>query len=156
MIRSKYLPSLTVVAVFGALGCYSTTVSAEDVPGDKSLSQGAPSSAEDAGEAQPPSPRSPLRVNSFDYEDAGEDAGKLTIAGIALPGNELFLYFDDQPLARVVPDAGGNWSVESDLKLDDGRHMLRAEQYDPETRMLAARAMITIAKQPQGGTPKAP
>jgi len=77
---------------------------------------------------------------------------------VALPGNDLYLFFDDQPLAKVTPDDGGQWSVESDLKLDDGRHTLRAEQYDPTTRMLAARAMLTIerAKQPADGTPKTP
>ena len=157
MIGSKYLLSLTVVAAVGALGCYPKSAIAEDaVPGDQSLVQ--PQSADDAAAAQPPSPRSPLRVNSFDYEDAGDAPGRLKLAGIALPGNELFLYFDNQPFATVVPDDSGNWSVEGELKFEDGRHSLRAEQFDPETRMVAARAIISIerSKQPQDGAPKTP
>jgi hypothetical protein len=157
MIGSKYLLSLTVAAAIGALGCYPKSAIAEDaVPGDRSLVQ--PQGADDATAAQPPSSKSPLRVNSFDYEDAGDTPGKLKLAGIALPGNELFLYFDNQPFATVVPDDSGNWSVEGELKLEDGRHSLRAEQFDPETRMVAARAMISIerSKQPQDGAPKTP
>jgi hypothetical protein len=146
MTGSKYLLILTVVAGLAAFGCYPNSVRAEDA---------APADTE---EAPAPSPRSPLRVDSFDYQDGGADAGKVSIAGIALPNNELFLYFDDQPLARVVPDDGGKWSVESDLKMANGRHTLRAEQFDPVTHMLAARAMISIqrSEQPSGEAPKAP
>lgn len=156
MIGSKYLLILTVVAAFGLLGCFPKSANAEDAAaGEQSAAEGA---ASEAGDAQPPSPRSPLRVNSIDYQDNGDQAGKLTLAGIALPGNELFIYLDDQPLATVVPDEGGTWSVESETKLEDGRHTIRAEQFDPNTRMLAARAMVSIerAKQPPDGAPKTP
>jgi hypothetical protein len=150
MIGSKYFLMLTVVAALGVLGCYSDSAIAEEAAlGGQSATQGS-----DASEA--PSPRSPLRLNSFDYQDNGDKAGKLKLAGIALPGTELFIYFDDQPLATVVPDDGGNWSVESEMKLDDKRHTIRAEQYDPTTRILAARAMVSIAKQPPDGAPKTP
>jgi hypothetical protein len=145
MTASKYLLVLTVVAGLGTLGCYPNAVRAEDA---------APADAE----AQPAPPRSPLRVESVDFKEAAGGAGKVAIAGIALPNNELYLFFDDQPLARVVPDDAGKWSVESDLKMDDRRHTLRAEQYDPVTHMLAARAMVTIqrAEQPSGEAPKTP
>ena len=150
MIGSKYLLMFTVVLALGVLGCYSNSAIAEDAaPGDQSASQG-------SGASEAPSPRSPLRLNSFDYQENGDKAGKLRLAGIALPENELFIYFDDQPLATVVPDAAGKWSVESEMKLDDGRHTIRAEQFDPTTRMLAARAVVTIAKQPPEGAPKTP
>ncbi|HSD93187.1 MAG TPA: hypothetical protein VLB11_09220 [Methyloceanibacter sp.] len=149
MTGSKYLRVLAVVAALALLGFDPRSAIAEDVP--------EASPAEDSADAQP-SPRSPLRVDSFDYKDASEGEGKLTIAGVALPGNDLYLFFDDQPLAKVVPDDGGKWSVEKDLKLEDGRHTLRAEQYDPVTRMLAARATISIerVKQPSDGAPKTP
>jgi hypothetical protein len=150
MIDSKYLVVLTVVAGLGVLGCYPKSALADDTaPGDQSARQGSNAS-------ETPSPRSPLRLNTFDFQENGDKAGKLKLAGIALPENELFIYFDDQPLATVVPDAEGKWSVESDVKLDDGRHTIRAEQYDPTTRMLAARAMVSIAKQPPKGAPKTP
>jgi hypothetical protein len=150
MFGSKYCLIVTVVAAFGLLGCYAKSAKAEDTPTEDQ------SAAPDAGEA--PSPRSPLRVENFDYQDNGDKAGKLTLAGIALPGNELYIFFDDQPLAKVVPDEGGKWSVESEMRLEDGRHTIRAEQYDPTTQMLAARAMVSVerAKQPPDGTPKTP
>jgi hypothetical protein len=156
MVRSSHLLTLTVIAVVCAFGFDPKAAQAENVaPGENQLAQAENATPE--AQAEVPPPRSPLRVNNFNYEDAG-DSGKLTIAGVALPGNDLYLFFDDQPLAKVTPDDGGQWSVESDLKLDDGRHTLRAEQYDPTTRMLAARAMLTIerAKQPADGTPKTP
>lgn len=156
MIRSKHLLGMTVVLTLCAFVFYAKSARAGDAaPQASSLAQAGDTTET---QAEAPAPRSPLRVNSFDYKDAGDDAGKLTIEGVALPGNDLYLFFDDQPLAKVRPDNGGQWSVERDLKLDDGRHTLRAEQYDPTTRMLAARAMITIerAKQPPDGAPKAP
>jgi hypothetical protein len=153
MFGSKYYLTLTVVAALGVLGCFPKTANAEDAaPGDR---PGASSTSEQASEA--PSPRSPLRVNTFEYQDNGDQAGMLKLAGVALPGSELYIYFDDQPLGKVVPDEGGQWSLESEMKLEDGRHTIRAEQYDPTTRILAARAMVSIerAKQPPDGAPKA-
>ena len=67
-----------------------------------------------------PLPRSPLRLNKIDYKDTGNGAGKLTVAGIALPGKELYLFLDDQPLAKAVPDDGGKWSIESQMTLEHG------------------------------------
>jgi hypothetical protein len=128
------------------------SAAAEDaVPGEQSSTQGS------AGDTTGAPPRSPLRVETFDYQDNGDKAGKLVLAGIALPKNELYLFFDEQPLAKVVPDNDGKWSFESEMKLEDGRHTLRAEQFDPVTNMLAARAMLSFerAKQPPGGAPKA-
>jgi len=150
MTGSKYVVVLAVVAALGTLGFYPKSSLAEDAP--------QASQAEAPADSETAPPRSPLRVSSFDYKDASGGEGKLTIAGVALPGSDLYLFFDDQPLARVVPDDGGKWSVEKDFKLEDGRHTLRAEQYDPVTQMLAARAMISIerAKQPPDGAPKTP
>ena len=96
--------------------------------------------------ARPCRTRSPIRLNSVDYKDTDDGSGKLTIDGIGLPGNEIYVFLDDQPLAKALPDDGGKWSIESGTKLDDGKHTLRAEQYDPTTQMLAARAMVSIQR----------
>ena len=46
------------------------------------------------------------------------------------------------------------WSVDKDVKLDEARHMLRAEQYDATTRMVSGRAMVTLERAPaNAGTP---
>jgi hypothetical protein len=82
--------------------------------------------------------------------DTNDGSGKLTVAGIALPGKELYLFLDDEPLAKAVPDDGGKWSIESEMKLGDGRHTIRADQYDAASDMLAARAMVSIERAKPG------
>ncbi|MBC8013935.1 MAG: hypothetical protein H7X74_07650 [Methyloceanibacter sp.] len=149
MIGSKYIFIMAVVVAVGASGLSPKSAQAtDDVPGDRSLieKQGTPSSGAGGSETEPQPPRTPIRLSTIDYKDTGEGSGKLTLAGIALPGNDLYLFFDDQPFAKVVPDDGGKWSVEGEMKLDDGRHSLRAEQYDPATQMLAGRATISIGR----------
>jgi hypothetical protein len=153
MISSKYLGIMAVLVAVGAIGlCPKPAPAAESVPGDKSLigNQGASSDAAGDSDAEPHVPRSPLRLNEIDYKDAGNGAGKLTVAGIALPGKELYLFLDDQPLAKAVPDDGGQWSIESQMTLDTGRHTLRADQYDTDTNMLAARATVSIERAKPG------
>jgi hypothetical protein len=139
MISSKYLGIMAVVAAIGAAGLGPTSArAAEDAP------------AAGESEAGPTVPKSPLRVSTVDYVDTDGGSGKLTIAGIALPGKELYLFLDDEPLASAVPDDGGKWSIESAMKLDDGRHTIRADQYDSATDMLAARAVVSIERAKPG------
>jgi hypothetical protein len=135
---------------------------AEDVPGDKSLLSSEGKAAAEQPDTGDHSPKSPIRVKTIDYQ---EDAHKLKLAGTALPGSPLYLFLDDTPLAKVDANSDGNWTLEQDTELGGGRHVLRAEQYDPTTRMLAGRAMITIeradspdagkASPLEGATPKA-
>jgi hypothetical protein len=142
MIGSKYLGIVAVVAALGATGiCANAARAAEDAPA--------------AGESGSTVPRSPIRLSTVDYVDTDDGSGKLTIAGVALPGKELYLFLDDEPLAKAVPDGGGKWSIESAMKLDEGRHTIRADQYDAATDMLAARAMVSIerAKPGSGAAP---
>jgi hypothetical protein len=146
MISNKYLGIVTALVALGAIGLSPSSVHAEDnAPGDQSAAENQGASS-DAGAGEAVSHRSPIRLNSVDYQDTGDGSGKLTIDGIALPGNELYLFLDDQPLAKTVPDDGGKWSIESGMKLGDGQHTLRADQYDPATQMLAARAMVSIQR----------
>lgn len=143
-----------VTVVFGlvAFGLGSAFAGAGD-----SAPEGAMSTAEGSDTSAPP-PRSPLRVSTIDFQDTSDGSGKLTLAGVALPGSELFLFLDDEPIATVMTDASGKWSYEGAMTLDDGRHTLRADQYDKTKEMLAARAMVTIqrAKPGEGGAAAAP
>ena len=148
------------VAAFAAVSLWANTAqTTESDPVDQGVS-GQPQPNTDIvqpSDAHPP--KAPLRLSTIDYQDAGDKPGKLTVAGVALPGKELFLFLDDQPFTNTVPDDSGNWSVESEVKLSDGRHTFRADQYDKDTNMLAARAMITFeqAKQPtQDAAPAEP
>ena len=147
MISSKYLGIMAVVAAVATAGLWPISArAAEDAP------------EAGASEAAPTVPKSPLRLSTVDYVDTDNGSGKLTIAGIALPGKELFLFFDDEPLAKALPDDGGKWSIESEMKLGDGRHTIRADQYDTDSDMLAARATVSIerAKPGSGETPAEP
>jgi len=158
MIGSKYIGIMAVLMAVGASSLYAKSAPAEEAPpGDQSLTekQGTPSDAAQGSEAGSSVPRSPLRLSTVDYQDTAGGSGKLTLAGIALPGKELYLFLDDEPFAEVQPDGAGNWSVEKEMKLDDGRHTFRADQYDEDTQMVAARAIVSIerAKQPKAATP---
>jgi hypothetical protein len=125
---------------------------AEDVPGDKSLI--APEGAQNQPSGEAPQHEPPIRFTTVDYQDAGEAAGKLKLAGTAPAGTALYIFFDDNPLAKMAVDDQGKWSLEGEIKLETGNHTLRAEQYDGTTGMLSGRAMVTIARVPPGETVK--
>jgi hypothetical protein len=150
MIGSR---TIGIVAVLVAMGSYSLGAKSGQAAetGDPSLVEkpGIPSDAAQGSEAGPSVPRSPLRLSTIDYQDTAEGSGKLTLAGIALPGRELYLFLDDEPLAEVQPDESGNWSFEKEMRLDDGRHTFRADQYDKDTQMVAARAIVSLQRAKQ-------
>lgn len=136
---------VTVVVGLAALGLGAAFAGAET-----GMPAG-PAGATEGSETASPPPRSPLRLSTVDFQDTGAGSGKLTLAGIALPGSELHLFLDDERFATVKPDGGGKWSYEGAMTLGDGRHTLRADQYDQATDMLAARAMITIQRAKPAG-----
>lgn len=132
------------------------------------MSLGRALAAETATEAKPaaesaeatdqaaPKPKSPIKISTIDFQDGEGGKGKLKLAGIALPGTPLYLFFDDQPFAKVVADSDGKWGVEGDLELDGSPHTFRAEQYDEATKMLAGRAMVSIGRAKGTPPPQAP
>jgi hypothetical protein len=158
MTIKTWIAALAVIATFVAMGAVAPVHAAtpglrlaadDDVPGDKSLLQDEPASPSDE---QPQTgshaPKYPIKFKTVDYQDSG-DIGKLTLAGTAPPETPVYIYFDDQPLVKAMADKDGNWSAEKDVeKLDENRHMLRAEQYDMTTRMVSGRAMVTLGRPP--------
>ena len=127
-------------------------LAADETPGDKSLI--APEGAQDESSGEPPRHEPPIRFTTFDYQDAGDAGGKVTLAGTAPAGTVLYIFFDDNPFAKLDVDDQGKWSVEKEVKLENGNHAIRADQYNETTRMLSGRAMVTIARVPPGETPK--
>ena len=126
------------------------------LPG-QAFAGGAETMAEEKETEETARPRSPLRVRTVDFQDAGEGSGKLRLAGIALPGRELHLFLDDKPFATVVPDDSGKWSFEGAMTLGDGRHTLRADQYVEGAEIPAARAIVTLQRvAPKSGDAPAP
>jgi len=147
-MKSNCIRIMTLAFGLAALGLGSAFAG-----GTAGMPEGATPAAE-GNEASPP-PRAPLRLSKIDFQETDGGSGKLSLAGEALPGRDLHLFLDDEPFATVTPDGGGKWSFESAMKLDEGRHTLRADQYDQGTDMLAARAIVTIqrAKPGAGGAP---
>jgi hypothetical protein len=115
----------------------------------------APAESAEGSDQAAPKPKSPIRISTIDFQDGEGGKGKLKLAGTAIPGTPLYLFFDEQPFAKVVADGEGKWGVEGDLQLDDAPHTFRAEQYDEKTKLLAGRAMISIGRAPKGATPPA-
>ncbi len=127
MIGNKFV--VCAAAVMAVLGAYGLSLAAEDSP-------------------KPPQP--PIRIETVDLQEA-EGPAKLKLAGTAGPGATLYIFVDDAPFGKIVADDEGTWSVEGDVLFEgdqNTRHMVRAEQYDPVTRMLAGRAMVTISRKP--------
>ena len=157
MIGSKYITIMAVLVAAGAASLYAKSAQAvESVPGDQSLieQQETPSDVGPGSDKHAHPPKSPIRLSTVDYQDGEGGTGKLKIAGIALPGKDLYLFFDDEPLAQLHPDDAGNWSFEKEMKLDDDRHTFRADQYDQDSQMVAARATVQIQRAP--AVPPAP
>jgi len=127
-------------------------LAADEIPGDKSLI--APEGAQEKSSGNPPHHEPPIRFVTVDYQDAGDAGGKVTLAGTAPAGTVLYIFFDDNPFAKLAVGDQGKWSVEKQVKLENGNHTIRADQYDETTRMLSGRAMVTIARVPPGAAPK--
>ncbi len=144
-MNGKYIHIMTVLLALGS------TPFGPAFAGDTGGEPQAVVPAGEGSEAAPP--RAPLRLSTVDFADTSAGAGKLTLAGVAIPGHELYLFLDDAPLAKVMPDDGGKWNFEGGMTLQEGRHTLRADQYDQDTNMLAARAMVTIQRTKPGETP---
>jgi hypothetical protein len=143
----RILAVMLVLALGAALPVPAFADDAENV------SQGGEPPAKETGSP----PRSPLRLNTVDFQDTDANSGKLILAGVALPGRKLYLFLDDTRIATIMPDDSGKWILESEMKLEDGRHTLRADQYDDSTEMLAARAIVTIQRvKPGSGEAPAP
>ena len=158
MTIRTWIVCIAAMAAITAMGAVSTAraaapgmqVAEDAVPGDKSLidqSGEAAAPSDDQAQTGSHAPKYPIKFKTVDYQDAG-DTGKLTLAGSAPPESPVYIYFDDQPFVKVVTDKDGNWSAEKEVKLDDQRHTLRAEQYDATTRMVSGRAMVTLARAP--------
>lgn len=105
--------------------------------------------ADVVGEASSPSPKSPIKVGVVDYQKAEDGAGTFKLSGTAIPGKEVYIYLDEKPIAQVMAAEGdGAWSAEEKVEIDDKVHVIRVEQLDETTNMMAARAEFRISLSP--------
>ena len=136
MIGKKFIALIAAIAAV-ALASYLAPVAAAE--GD----------ADVVGEASSPSPKSPIHVKVVDYQKVEQGPGTLKLSGTAIAGKEVYIYLDNNPLAKVVAAEGdGAWSVEEKVEIDDKVHVVRVEQLDETTNMMAARAQFNISLSP--------
>lgn len=105
--------------------------------------------ADVVGEASSPSPKSPIKVKVVDYQKAEEGPGTFKLSGTAIAGKEVRIFLDEKPIAQVMASEGdGAWSAEEKVEIDDKVHVVRVEQLDETTNMMAARAEFRISLSP--------
>ena len=75
----------------------------------------------------------PVKINSVEYQDKGEDSGTISLSGIGQPNVQVFLFFDDKPLGQFSVGDDGTWTYETEKRLDDAEHTIRADTYDEKT-----------------------
>jgi nucleoid-associated protein YgaU len=84
---------------------------------------------------------SKFSVDAVDY-DAN---GKLDIVGKAPPGSLVQLYIDNQFLGRTKANERGQWSLKPEKPLPPGNYQLRADQVEPDGKVVA-RAEVHFAR----------
>ncbi|HUU23947.1 MAG TPA: hypothetical protein VMW68_00060, partial [Methyloceanibacter sp.] len=105
--------------------------------------------ADVVGKASSPSPKSPIHVDIVDYQKAEEGPGTFKLSGTAIAGKDVYIYLDEKPIAQVPAAEGdGAWSAEEKVEIDDKVHVVRVEQLDEVTNMMAARAQFSISLSP--------
>lgn len=144
--------TLSIAAGGAQAGVAAYRLATDEAPGDKNA--GATEGTQDEPTGEAPRQEPPIRFTTVDYQDGGDAGGKVKLAGTAPAGTVLYIFFDDNPFAKLDVDDQGKWSVEKEVKLEIGNHSIRADEYDEITRMLSGRAMVTIARVPPGETPK--
>lgn len=157
-------------------GTQSAQTDGEDIPGDKSLIEPAPrtlarepsgspeasdeASSEAGGVPGQPEPvldpppagapvhkeKPPVVFKTVDYQDTGPDSGKITAGGEGDPGAQLRIYFDDRQIGEAVIGEDGKWSFETELKLEPGDHVLRADRLQEGTGMPGGRASVSMRR----------
>jgi len=139
MIGSKLTAGAVAFAVILGVAYVTPAITAEgDAP-----------DADVVGEASSPSPKSPIKVGVVDYQKADEGPGTFKLSGTAIAGKTVYIYLDEKPIAQVMAAEGdGAWSAEEKVEIDDKVHVVRVEQLDDTTNMMAARAEFRISLSP--------
>ena len=101
--------------------------------------------AQEAPSGKPKQP--PVRFKTVDYEDKGEQPGKMVLTGTGDPGARILLFFDNGPLGQVIIGDDGTWQFETLKLLPSGQHVFRADRVDETTGIVVGRASIEIKRQ---------
>jgi nucleoid-associated protein YgaU len=96
---------------------------------------------EDARRKQPP-----VKFKTVDYEDSGDQAGKITLSGTGDPGARISLFIDDAPLGEATIGGDGTWRFEKEVMFPNGEHKFRADLIDEASGVVVGRASISVRR----------
>ena len=85
---------------------------------------------------------------SFRSVEAGQGGG-FYATGRAAPGAKLRIYLNDTHVADVTADTAGQWSLRVARGMTAGQYAVRADQVDPATANVLARAEVPFSYVPQ-------
>jgi nucleoid-associated protein YgaU len=91
----------------------------------------------------------PVKINSVEYQDKGEDSGTISLSGIGQPNVQVYLFYDNEPLGEFSVGEDGTWTYEVEKRLDNAEHTLRADTYDEKTRVVQGRASVRLGREQQ-------
>ncbi len=89
----------------------------------------------------------PVKINSVEYQDKGEDSGTISLSGIGQPHVQVFLFFDGKPLGEFSVGDDGTWTYQAEKRLDDAEHTIRADTYDEKTSVVQGRASVQLGRE---------
>jgi nucleoid-associated protein YgaU len=106
-----------------------------------------PAQSPSAGRASQENPaKAAVTFKIVDYRDIGADSGKMKVSGTSDPGATIQLSFDGKPFATAKADTSGVWKTETDMKLGEGGHSLKAMAAGMSAE--AGQAAIVIERRP--------
>src|SRR5262245_62088601 len=94
--RKLIVWAAAIAAIFAGSGLWLGLALAAET-----AAEAKPASAEASDQATP-RPEAPIKITTIDFLDGENGKGKLKLAGIAQSGAPLYLFFDDEPFAKVV------------------------------------------------------
>ena len=137
--RAPVTSEQVVVAVVPeAPAASATPPAAGQPPREETLVMIAPPGGGPAKLVQAPSaagvPRSgDLAMSTLDYDDAGH----VTVTGLASPGVVVRVYIDDKLVAEGAAGSDGHWKLAPPKPLDPGKYMLRLDRLASDGKPVA-------------------
>ncbi|MFD0986849.1 LysM peptidoglycan-binding domain-containing protein [Methyloligella solikamskensis] len=120
---------------------------ASDGAGDEAASSDTVE-AKKAGEDSSGLPEPPVRIKTVDYEDRGEDSGKIIVTGTSTkPSTDILLYLDGELIGESRTDSDGRWKIEATKYLAPGNRALQVDLVNRSDDVILGRAAVGMRRQ---------